>query len=77
MRANTNSGAAAVQGITVSPNGLSLTGDYVVKATIWANSYGGWTDGATLSGSNGTRKKTGSTETSSFLGLALNYPNSF
>jgi hypothetical protein len=59
MRANTNSGAAAVQGITVSPNGVSLTGDYIVKATIWANSYGGWTTGSTLSTGTGTSQMVG------------------
>jgi hypothetical protein len=64
LRANTNSGAAAVQGITVSPNGVSLTGDYIVRATVWANSYGGWTDGATLTGSAGT---------SQMIGLGVGY----
>ena len=41
LRANTNSGAAAAQGITVSPNGLSLAGDYVIRAMMWGNTYGG------------------------------------
>ena len=59
MRSNTNSGAAAVQGITVSPNGVSLTGDYIVKATIWANSYGGWTTGAAISSGAGTSQMVG------------------
>jgi len=59
MRSNTNSGAAAVQGITVSPNGLSLTGDYIVRATIWANTFGGWTNGANLSTSVGTSQMVG------------------
>jgi hypothetical protein len=59
MRSNTNSGAGAVQGITVSPNGVSLTGDYIVRATIWANSYGGWTSGATLSSGTGTSQMVG------------------
>lgn len=59
LRANVNSGAAAVQGITVSPNGVSLTGDYTVRALIWANSYGGWTNGATISGSTGSSQMVG------------------
>ena len=64
MRSNTNSGAAAVQGITVSPNGVSLTGDYIVRATIWANSYGGWTTGTTSSSSSGA---------SQMIGLGVGY----
>jgi len=59
MRSNTNSGAAAVQGITVSPNGLSLTGDYIVRATIWANTIGGWTSAANLSTGVGTSQMVG------------------
>jgi hypothetical protein len=59
MRSNTNSGAAAVQGITVSPNGLSLTGDYIVRATIWANTFGGWTNAANLSTGVGTSQMVG------------------
>jgi len=64
MRSNTNSGAAASQGITVSPNGVSLTGDYIVRATVWANTIGGWTTGAALSSSVGT---------SQMLGLGVGY----
>jgi hypothetical protein len=64
LRANVNSGAAAVQGITVSPNGVSLTGDYVVKALVWANSYGGWTTGTTSSSSAGA---------SQMMGLGVGY----
>jgi len=45
LRTNTNPSFNAVQGITVSPSGVSLTGDYVVKAMIWANSFGPWTTG--------------------------------
>ena len=59
LRSNTNTGAGAVQGITVSPNGVSLTGDYVVKAKIWANSYGGWTTGAAISSGTGTSQMVG------------------
>jgi len=59
LRSNTNTGAAAVQGITVSPTGVSLTGDYIVKAKIWANTYGGWTTGATLSTGTGTSQMVG------------------
>jgi hypothetical protein len=64
LRSNTNSGAAATQGITVSPNGVSLTGDYVVKALVWANSYGGWTVGGTTSSSAGS---------SQMIGLGVGY----
>lgn len=64
LRSNTNSGAAAVQGITVSPNGVSLTGDYVVKALVWANSYGGWTTGTASSSSTGA---------SQMIGLGVGY----
>ena len=64
LRANVNSGAAAVQGITVSPTGVSLTGDYVIRALVWANSYGGWTTGAAVSGSTGS---------SQMLGLGVGY----
>ena len=59
MRSNTNSGVAAAQGITVSPNGLSLTGDYVVRAMIWGNTFGGWTTGAALSTGAGTSQMVG------------------
>ena len=59
LRANTNSGAAAAQGITVSPNGLSLAGDYVIRAMMWGNTYGGWTTGAALSSSAGTSQMFG------------------
>lgn len=59
MRSNTNSGVAAAQGITVSPNGLSLTGDYVVRAMIWGNTFGGWTTGGTLSTGAGASQMVG------------------
>jgi hypothetical protein len=59
MRSNTNNGVGAVQGITVSPNGVSLTGDYVIRATIWANTFGGWTTGANLSTGVGTSQMVG------------------
>ena len=64
LRANVSSSGSAVQGITVSPNGVSLTGDYVVRALVWANSYGGWTTGAAVSGSTGS---------SQMLGLGVGY----
>lgn len=64
LRSNTNSGAAAVQGITVSPNGLTLTGDYIIRAKIWANTVGGWTTGAALSSGTGT---------SQMIGLGVGY----
>lgn len=59
MRSNTNSGAAAVQGITVSPNGVSLTGDYVVRAMIWGNSIGGWTTAGAVSSGTGSSQMIG------------------
>ncbi len=59
LRSNTNSGAGAVQGITVSPNGLSLAGDYVIRAMMWGNTYGGWTTGAAVSSSAGTSQMFG------------------
>jgi hypothetical protein len=59
LRANVSSSGSAVQGITVSPNGVSLTGDYVVKALVWANSYGGWTVGGTTSSSAGSSQMIG------------------
>lgn len=59
MRSNTNSGAAAVQGITVSPNGLSLTGDYVIRAMIWGNSIGGWTSAGVVSSGTGSSQMVG------------------
>lgn len=59
LRSNTNTGTPAVQGITVSPNGVNLTGDYVIRAKIWANTYGGWTTGAILSTGTGTSQMVG------------------
>jgi hypothetical protein len=59
LRSNTNSGAAAVQGITVSPNGLSLAGDYTIRAMMWGNTYGGWTTGAAVSSGAGTSQMFG------------------
>lgn len=59
LRSNTNSGAAAVQGITVSPNGVSLSGDYIIRATMWGNTFGGWTTGAALSTGAGTSQMFG------------------
>ena len=38
MWSNTDSAAAAPQGITISPTGLSLTGDFIIRARIWLNS---------------------------------------
>jgi hypothetical protein len=38
MWSNTNSAAASPQGITISPRGLTLTGDYIIRASVWLNS---------------------------------------
>jgi len=59
MRSNTNSGAAAAQGITISPNGLTLSGDYVVRALMWGNSIGGWTTAGAVSGGAGSSQMMG------------------
>ena len=59
MRANTDSSGSAPQGITISPNGLSLTGDYIVRATIWANANGGWTTGSAFTTGAGTSQMVG------------------
>lgn len=59
MRANVSTSGSLAQGITVSPNGLSLTGDYTIRALMWANSYGGWTTGATLTSSGGSTQAIG------------------
>ncbi len=64
LRANTNSLSGTVQGITVAPNGLSLTGDYIIRAKIWANTVGGWTTGGALSSGTGT---------SQMIGLGVGY----
>jgi hypothetical protein len=59
MRSNTNSGAVAVQGITISPNGLSLSGDYIVRAMIWGNTIGGWTTAGAVSSGTGSSQMVG------------------
>jgi hypothetical protein len=59
LRSNTNSGAAAAQGITISPNGLSLAGDYVIRAMIWGNSVGGWTTAGAVSSGTGSSQMVG------------------
>jgi hypothetical protein len=59
LRANINSAAAAVQGITVSPTGLNLTGDYKIQALVWQNTIGPFPNGGT-----------GSTE---FFGMGSGY----
>jgi len=52
LRANINSAAAAVQGVTVSPTGVALTGDYTIKAHVWLNTFGAFSAGG--SGGSGT-----------------------
>ena len=64
LRANVNVASGSAQGITVSPNGVSLTGDYTIRALIWANSYGGWTTGAALTTGAGS---------SQMIGLGVGY----
>ncbi|MFM9025774.1 MAG: PEP-CTERM sorting domain-containing protein [Planctomycetaceae bacterium] len=64
LRSNTNTSVSAAQGITVSPNGVNLTGDYIVRAMIWGNTIGGWTTGAALSASTGATQ---------FVGLGVGY----
>ena len=61
LQANTNSGAAVVQGVTVKPNGVDLTGQtyYRIEATAWLNSYGGWSNANTVSSSSGTSQMFG------------------
>ena len=46
LRANvgTPAGAGTAQGITLTPAGLNLTGDYKVSAKVWMNSFGAFTN---------------------------------
>jgi len=64
MRANTSTSGSLAQGITVSPNGVNLTGDYTIRAMIWGNTIGGWTTGGALSTTNGATQ---------FVGLGVGY----
>jgi hypothetical protein len=53
MRLRANIGpTAAVQGVTVSPTAVSLTGDYRIEATVWMNTFGPFT--GTASNGSGT-----------------------
>ena len=46
MTSNTSASRPLPQGITISPVGLSLTGDYVIRARVWGNTSMRWTTGS-------------------------------
>lgn len=62
LRANINSAAAAVQGVTVSPTGVALTGDYTITSHVWLNTFGVFS----ATGTNGSG-------TTQFFGVGSGY----